>query len=88
MGVEVDMMAPPIGDNLGSFQRSFDGVMKGLRGDTNRILFESNSLAGSGSMFVLSKSMAAGPRLIDLDRRRETPNMDWFVILGGDSLER
>lgn len=53
-------MAPPIGDNLGSFQRErFDEVIEGSRGDTKRMLFESNSLEGPDDMLALSE-MAVG----------------------------
>ena len=60
MVVEGVTMAPPIGDNLGSFQReTFDEVVKGSRGDTKRMLFESNSLEGPDDMLGIS-GMAAG----------------------------
>ncbi len=60
MAVEGVTMAPPIGDNLGSFQRErFDEVIEGSRGDTKRMLFESNSLEGPDDMLALSE-MAVG----------------------------
>ena len=59
MVVEGVTMAPPIGDNLGSFQReTFDEVVKGSRGDTKRMLFESNSLEGPDNTQVLSETAA------------------------------